>query len=103
MDENKGTIKMITETIVLIKPENIESFHAQSEEFKNYRKTNFIDTNKILSHNCDTVDNQRTNIFTFDNESLMNEYYNDAIVLENTKLAKQYNFTNNISCNKIIG
>ena len=102
MDKNKGTIKMISVTDVSIKPENVESFYMPSVEFKNYRKTNFIDTNKILSHNWSTVDNQRTNIFTFDNESLMNEYYNDAIVLEHLNLSKQYNVTNNIINNKVI-
>lgn len=102
MDKNKGTIKMITVTTVVSKPDNVESFYIPSAEFKSYRKTNFIDTNKISSHNWSTTGNQRTTIITFENESLMNEYYNDTTVLENSNLSAQYNATNNITYNKVI-
>ena len=93
---------MITITVVLTKPENVEKFYTPSAEFVNYRKINFINTNKILSHNWSIAGNQTTTVIVFDNESLMDEYYNDTMRLEHSNLSEQYNTINNLSCNRVI-
>ena len=93
---------MITITVVLTKPENVEKFYTPSAEFANYRKINFINTNKILSHNWSIAGNQTTTVIVFDNESLMDEYYNDPMRIQHINLTEQYNTINNISCNRVI-
>ena len=91
---------MITVTVVLTKPENVEKFYKPSAEFANYRKINFINTNKILSYNWSIAGNQTTTVIVFDNESLMDEYYNDPMRIQHINLSEQYNTINNISCNR---
>ena len=91
---------MIIVTSTVTRSNNTTNFYIPSAEFKQYRKTNYLDTGKMASHEWSVIENQRITVIKFTTTELMNEYNNDAIVMEYSNTVNAYNTTNNIQLEK---
>lgn len=73
------------------------SFFQSSQDFLSYRKTNFIDTEKLLSVEVSLNENVQTILLTFKDKQSHIDFVTDEMVEKNRNQILKYNNQNNIT------